>query len=291
MSCCDKSSKCCDPKTDTININDTNTKESSDLKETVKEGYSKIAKQTKKENEYSLCGITGGCSADYSIFAEDYTKLEGYLENADLALGCGVPTSAVKINEGNVVLDLGCGAGNDCFIARSMVGNSGKVIGLDITPEMLKMAWKNTDKTGYNNVEFRFGDIEDMPVSDNVVDVVISNCVLNLVPNKLKAFQEIQRVLKPKGIFSISDIVITKELPEKMRKAAGMYVGCVSGAIIKDEYLKMAQNCGFNTSVIKEKEIKIPEKIMLEYLDEEALKKYVESGTKILSITVVGQKI
>ena len=183
---------CCNPKKSEVNKNSTNESEcvdikgnccsdnnNSDVKNNVKEGYSKIANQSKVKNEQSLCGITGSCNVDFSIFSEDYSQINGYCENADLGLGCGIPTSSVKIKEGDTVLDLGSGAGNDCFIARKMVGNSGKVIGLDMTPEMLIKAWQNTDKMGYNNVEFRFGDIENMPISDNIIDVVISNCVIS----------------------------------------------------------------------------------------------------------------
>ncbi len=277
------------PCTSTSSNIDTNDDQA--IKDMVKENYAKIANQTKEVNTATLCGISGGCcNIDLTIFAEDYSKFDGYVENADLGLGCGVPTSSINIKEGDVVLDLGCGAGNDCFIARNKVGTSGKVIGLDMTPEMLKKAWINTDKAGYNNVEFRFGEIENMPISNNIIDVIISNCVINLVPNKKKAFEEIQRVLKPQGIFSISDMVTTKDLPDYIRKAAEMYAGCVAGAVTKDDYLKIIETCGFNFSVVKEKEIVIPEEIMLGLLKKEEYDEFVKSGSKILSITVVGQK-
>jgi arsenite methyltransferase len=278
MSCCQKESNidCCNNDFDVKNI--------------VKEGYSKIANQSKLQNEQSICGIGQTCGVDYSIFSEDYSNEQGYCENANLGLGCGVPTSAIKINKGNWVLDLGCGAGNDCFLARCMVGEEGKVIGIDFTPEMLKKAWENVDKLGYKNMEFRFGDIEDMPVMSGIIDVVVSNCVINLAPNKNKVFSEINRVLKNNGIFSISDIVIIGELSDKIKKASGMYIGCVSGAMNKDSYIKMINDNGFKTSVVKMKEILIPEKIYLDYLEKEEYDEFIKSGAKIASITVVGQK-
>jgi arsenite methyltransferase len=271
--------------------NSENNNECEDFKSMVKEGYSKIANQSKSHNEQTICGIGGTCCVDYSIFSEDYSKQEGYCETADLGLGCGVPTSVIKINKGDTILDLGSGAGNDCFVARSMVGEEGKVIGLDFTPEMLKKAWANTDKLGYKNVEFRFGDIEDMPIMSGIIDKVISNCVINLAPNKNKVFSEIMRVLKPGGIFSISDIVIVGDLTEKLKKATGMYIGCVSGAMNKEDYLTMMTDLGFKVTVLKEKEILIPEKVYLEHIDKEEYESFVKSGSKIVSITVVGQKV
>lgn len=279
MSCCENKSNCC-----------SSNEIDNDLKDKVKEGYSKIANQSKAHNEQTICGIGGTCTVDYTIFSEDYSKLDGYCETADLGLGCGVPTSSVKINPGDTVLDLGCGAGNDCFIARNMVGNEGKVIGLDFTPQMLKKAWENNDKLGYKNVEFRFGDIEDMPVMNSIIDVVISNCVINLAPNKSSVFKEMMRVLKPGGIFSISDIVTIGDLSDKLKKISGMYIGCVSGAVNKEVYLKMITDIGFKASILKEKEILIPEKVFLEHLSKEEYDDHLKSGVKITSITVVGQK-
>jgi ubiquinone/menaquinone biosynthesis C-methylase UbiE len=263
------------------------------IKEKVKEVYTEVVNQPKKQNDESLCGVGGGscCGIDYTIFSEDYTKLEGYCKNADLGLGCGNPTEGVKIQEGDVVLDLGCGAGNDCFIARNYVGKTGKVIGLDFTPQMLKKAWQNLDAMNFNNIEFRFGDIEDMPVADSIIDVVISNCVINLVPNKKKAFQEIHRVLKPSGFFTISDVVSSKELPIKIKNEANLYAGCVSGAIVKEDYLELIKNIGFSVEVRKEKDVKIPKDIMLQFLSEEEYQKFVDSQIKIMSITVVAKKI
>jgi len=217
--------------------------------------------------------------------------MQGYCKTADLGVGCGIPTQSISLKSGDYVLDLGCGAGNDCFIARSLVGEKGKVIGLDFTPNMLKKAWENSDKMNYNNVEFRFGDIEDMPVATGIIDVVISNCVINLVPNKKKAFDEISRVLKPTGFFSISDVVMNKEIPEKMKSRVDLYAGCVAGAIIKEQYLEIIKNSGFDYEIKKEKEVVLGKENLLKFLSEEETEEYLNKDIRIYSITVVGKKI
>jgi SAM-dependent methyltransferase len=223
--------------------------------------------------------------------ADDYTKLEGYNADANLGLGCGIPTQYAKIKEGDTVIDLGSGAGNDAFVARRFVGGKGKVIGIDFTEAMIEKARANVDKLGFNNIEFRLGDIEKMPVAANRADVVLSNCVLNLVPNKRNVFAEIFRVLKTKGHFSISDIVLEGELPENLKKAAEMYAGCVSGAIQKDDYIKIIHETGFvNISVLKEKRILIPDDILLQYLDEKELARLKGSNLGIYSVTVYAEK-
>lgn len=263
-----------------------------EIKEMVRQKYSEIALQDKETNASSCCGA-GGCSTEvYNIMSEDYVELEGYAKDADLGLGCGLPTVFAKIKEGDTVIDLGSGAGNDCFIARAETGPSGKVIGIDFTPAMIDKARENAEKMGYNNVEFRQGDIEKMPVGGNMADVVVSNCVLNLVPNKKAVFAEIFRVLKPGGHFSISDIVLTGNLPEKLQSAAEMYAGCVAGAIHKDEYLGYIQEVGFqNITVQKNKPIIIPEDILSGYLTEEEVKEYLDTETSIRSITVYAEKM
>ncbi len=261
------------------------------LKEIVKQKYSEIALQDKETNQSSCCGA-GGCSTEvYNIMSDDYTTLEGYNPDADLGLGCGLPTQFANINKGDTVIDLGSGAGNDCFVARAETGETGKVIGIDFTPAMIDKARENAEKRGFNNVEFRQGDIEKMPVTSNVADVIVSNCVLNLVPNKDGVFKEIFRVLKPGGHFSISDVVLVGNLPEPLRKDAEMYAGCVSGAIQKQEYLELIRQNGFqNITVQKEKPIIIPDDILKNYLNEEELNKFKNGTTGIFSVTVFAQK-
>ena len=207
------------------------------LKELVRKKYSEIALQQKEDNQASCCGATCCSTEVYNIMSDDYTKLDGYTPDADLGLGCGLPTQFAKIKKGDVVIDLGSGAGNDAFIARAETGETGKVIGIDFSDAMLNKARTNADKLRFNNVEFRFGDIEKMPVIAGTADVIVSNCVLNLVPNKDAVLKDIYRVLKPGGHFSISDVVLIGILPVGLQKSAEMYSGCISGAIQKDEYL------------------------------------------------------
>lgn len=261
------------------------------IKQVVKDIYSGIALQSKEENASSCCG-TGGCSTvDYSIFSEDYSKLEGYNPDADLSLGCGIPTQFAGIKKGQTLVDLGSGAGNDCFVARALVGEKGKVIGLDMTEAMINKARSNADKLGFNNVEFRLGDIEKMPIAGNTADVVISNCVLNLVPDKQKAFSEIYRVLKPGAHFCISDVVLKGILPEKLKNAAEMYAGCVSGALQKDDYLNSINQAGFkNIEIHAEKQILIPEDILSNFLSSSEIGEMKNSSLGIFSITVYGEK-
>lgn len=264
-----------------------------ELKELVKEKYGQIANQSIKENLASCCGATSSCCGDeaYTIMADDYKDLEGYNPDADLGLGCGLPTEYAKMKEGDTVIDLGSGAGNDAFIARRVVGDKGKVIGVDFTEAMIERARANAEKLGLNNVEFRFGDIEKLPIGNDRADVIISNCVLNLVPNKQKVFAEILRVLKPGAHFSISDIVLEGELPEKLRNAAEMYAGCVSGAIPKKEYLGIIEATGFNhIHIQKEKKITIPDDILLQYISNEELEEVKTKDMGIYSITVYAEK-
>lgn len=262
-----------------------------ELKELVRQKYSEIALQDKETNASSCCGA-GGCSTEvYNIMSEDYTQLKGYNPDADLGLGCGLPTEFAQIKPGDTVIDLGSGAGNDCFIARSLTGETGKVIGIDFTEAMINKARINADKLGYNNVEFRQGDIEQMPVGGGVADVVVSNCVLNLVPNKKNVINEIFRVLKSGGHFSISDIVLDGILPANLQQAAEMYAGCVSGAIQKEEYLGFIKEAGFESITIqKEKKITIPDDILSGYLGAEEITAFKNSGTGIYSITVFARK-
>lgn len=266
-------------------------KTDNDLKQLVKEKYSEIASQPYAQNAASCCGA-GGCSTEvYNIMSEDYTKLEGYNPDADLGLGCGLPTAFAQIKSGDTVVDLGSGAGNDCFVARSIAGEKGKVIGIDFTEKMIEKARENADKLGFNNVEFRLGDIEQMPLTANVADVVVSNCVLNLVPNKFNVLKEVCRVLKPGGHFSISDIVLEGVLPEQLQQAAEMYAGCVSGAIQKQVYLELIEANGFvNITIQKEKQIFLPDDILNQYMAAEEIAAFRNSGAGIFSITVYAEK-
>lgn len=261
------------------------------IKELVKQKYSEIALQSKETNLSSCCGA-GGCSTEvYSIMSDDYTTLAGYNPDADLGLGCGLPTEFALIKKGDTVIDLGSGAGNDCFVARNATGEDGRVIGVDFTPAMIEKARINAQKLEFYNVEFRQGDIENLPVTANVADVVISNCVLNLVPNKNKVFSEIFRVLKTGGHFSISDVVLIGELPEALRKDAEMYAGCVAGAIQKDEYLDLITSNGFsNITIQKEKQIVIPDDILKNYLSDAEITDFKSGVTGIFSITVFAEK-
>ena len=262
-----------------------------DLKDIVRQKYSEIALQNKETNESSCCGASGCSTEVYNIMSEDYTELEGYNAAADLGLGCGLPTQFAKIKMGDTVIDLGSGAGNDCFIARREAGENGKIIGIDFTPAMIEKARTNADNLGFNNVEFRQGDIEKMPVTANIADVVVSNCVLNLVPNKQEVFKEIFRVLKPGGHFSISDVVLVGELPDGLKKDAEMYAGCVAGAIQKPDYLQLIISAGFTEIVIqKEKIITVPDDILKNYLSPDDLAQFKNGDTGIFSITVYAEK-
>jgi ubiquinone/menaquinone biosynthesis C-methylase UbiE len=258
------------------------------IKDIVKEKYGRVAQQvTPRCCSSSCCSDTD----KDTTFSEDYSQLEGYYAGADLHLGCGVPTQFAQMAAGDIVLDLGSGAGNDVFVARRIVGEEGKVIGVDMTEEMIVRARQNQGKLGYQNVEFRLGEIEALPVAEEEVDVTLSNCVLNLVPDKRKAFQEIYRVLKPGGHFCISDIVLRGKLPEKLQVAAALYTGCVAGALQQEHYLRAIQDAGFVEVDIKaERQISISDALLTEYLNADEIKTYRESGTGILSITVFGKK-
>lgn len=266
-------------------------KTESEIKEMVKQKYSEIALQDKTTNQSSCCGA-GSCSTEvYNIMSDDYTEMNGYNPDADLGLGCGLPTQFAAIKKGDVVIDLGSGAGNDCFIARAETGESGKVIGIDFTDAMINKARENAEKLNFNNVEFRQGDIEHMPVSANTADVIVSNCVLNLVPNKNNVFAEIYRVLKPGGHFSISDVVLQGNLPDQLRNTAEMYAGCVSGAVQKDTYMELIKINGFsNIKIQKEKAIIIPDDILANYLSAAELEAFKSGETGIFSISVYAEK-
>ena len=257
-----------------------------EIKEVVKEKYGEIA-----EKKSSCCGSTSKV-VDYTIMQDDYKNLKGYVADADLGLGCGMPTELAGIEDGNTVVDLGSGAGNDVFVSRALVGEKGRVIGIDFTQEMIDKANQNKNKVGFSNVEFKLGEIEDMPLENDIADVVVSNCVLNLVPDKEKAFAEMYRIIKPGGHFCVSDIVLKGELPEGLRKSAAMYAGCVSGAIQQEDYLGILEETGFkNVEVKKTKVIELPDDILKNYLNEEEMNIFKEKKIGIFSITVVGYKV
>jgi arsenite methyltransferase len=266
--------------------------EADKIKDAVKEKYGQIAVQSDKE---SGCGCGCGCSGEqdisWSIMNDEYSKMEGYYKDADLQLGCGLPTEFADIKKGDTVVDLGSGAGNDVFVARTIAGDEGKVIGIDFTNEMIEKANNNNAKLGYKNVEFRFGDIESLPLEENTVDVVISNCVLNLVPDKVKAFSEINRILKPGGHFCVSDIVTKGGLSDELRNNMALYAGCISGALEQDEYIDVIKQTGFkNIEIKKSKVVPIPESILKDYLKNNDPDDLKEGRKGIFSITVTGYK-
>ena len=273
------------------------------IKEVVRQKYGAIAEQPTRTGgpvgpaeANSCCGPTSCCGPEVDanvpiVMAQDYQELNGYMADADLGLGCGLPTQFAQIKPGDVVVDLGSGAGNDCFVARAETGETGRVIGLDMTPPMIDRARKNAKALGFTNVEFVYGDIEDMPLPENLADVVVSNCVMNLVPDKRKAFGETYRILKPGGHFSISDIVLKGELPEGLQRDAEMYVGCVSGAIQKEEYLQLVQEAGFtNITVQKERGISLPDDVLQNYLSTDEIADYRQEDKGIYSVTVYAEK-
>jgi SAM-dependent methyltransferase len=264
-----------------------------ELKQVVKEKYGEIAKASKSSGccGPTCCGGEESKIVGYTVMKDEYDNLEGYVAEADLGLGCGLPTEYAGIKKGDTVVDLGSGAGNDVFVARAIVGDEGRVIGLDMTEEMIDKANKNNAKLGYKNVEFYLGDIEQMPFENNISDVVVSNCVLNLVPDKQKAFSEIYRVLKPGAHFCVSDIVIKGELPEGLKKSAEMYAGCVAGALQQDEYLGIIKEAGFkNIEIKKTKVIELPDEVLRDYISDSEIEMFKKSSTGIFSITVVGYK-
>jgi len=269
-----------------------NMESSDELKQVVKEKYGEIAKAAKSTGcGPSCCGGSEAKIVGYTVIEDEYDHLEGYVADADLGLGCGIPTEYAGIKKGDTVVDLGSGAGNDVFVARAIVGDEGKVIGLDMTEEMIEKANINNVKLGYKNVEFRLGDIERMPLGNDLADVVVSNCVLNLVPDKQKAFAEIYRILKPGAHFCVSDIVIQGEMTDELKKSAEMYAGCVSGALKQEEYIGIIKGSGFkNIEIKKSKRIDLPDEMLSQFVSDEGIKEYKKNLKGIFSITVVASK-
>lgn len=263
------------------------TNDPSEIKSVVREKYGAIAVSSS-----SCCGPTNCCGdGTINVSPNEYTQLDGYVKDADLGLGCGLPTMFAKIRQGETVVDLGSGAGNDVFVARRIVGDNGHVVGVDMTPAMIEKANQNNAGLGYKNVEFRLGEIEQLPVDENFADLVISNCVLNLVPDKQKAFSEIARVLKPGGRFSISDLVLTGPLPESVRTATALYIGCIAGATTTDAYMTYIAKAGLTNVVIaSSKKVDLPEEVLRNYATEAEIREFAGSGTEVLSITVTGFK-
>ena len=223
--------------------------EKKNVRRIVRDRYGKVAK-----SQSSCCGPT-------KVSAEDVSKAMGYSaqeldsipDAANMGLGCGNPTAIASLKEGETVVDLGSGGGLDCFLAAQKVGDSGKIIGVDMTPDMIDLARDNAEKNNFENVEFRLGEIENLPVGDDTADIIISNCVINLSPEKQRVFNEAFRVLKPRGRIVISDIVLLQELPEELRNNETLLAGCVAGAELKDKYLEMIANAGFENIVVTEK--------------------------------------
>jgi arsenite methyltransferase len=256
------------------------------VKEMVKEKYAGLAVKSQ-----SCCGGGSSKIVGYTVMQDEYDNQKGYVPEADLKLGCGMPTEYAGIKEGDTVVDLGSGAGNDVFVARALVGEKGSVIGVDFTPEMIAKAERNKTKLGYNNVEFRLGEIESIPLKENTANVVVSNCVLNLVPNKEKAFREMFRIIKIGGHFCVSDIVILGNLPAELQKSAEMYAGCVAGAIQEDAYINLLKEVGFvNVEIKKTKTINLPDEVLAQYLTSNQIQDFRSSKVGIFSITVVGYK-
>ena len=265
-----------------------------DKKELVKQRYSELALNSESLKEEPCCCGTNPAQPSkktFTIMSEDYTKLEGYEKDADLGVGCGIPTEYAAIKKGDTVVDLGSGAGNDCFVARAEVGESGQVIGIDFSSQMIEKARKNAAKRGYTNVKFLEGDIEQMPLPDNTADVVVSNCVLNLLPQKNKIFKEVNRVLKPGGHFCISDVVLEGHFPKEFTNNAAMYAGCISSAIQKDEYIGEIEKAHFKSITIqKTKTVEIPDDVLEEHLSKDTIADYKAGNVGIYSITVIGVK-
>ncbi len=252
-----------------------------ELKKLVREKYAGIAAASQEG-----CGCCSN-EPEYINIGESYTTIEGYVPESDLGLGCGLPTQSVGISPGDTVVDLGSGAGNDVFIARRLTGEKGRVIGIDMTEEMVQKARANNRKLGFTNVEFKTGDIEAIPLPDRIADVVISNCVINLAPDKACVFAEIHRILKNGGHFCVSDIVTRGNIPEPIRRSAEMYAGCVAGAVDEQTYLDLIHQAGFSSAYVNSiRRIELPEALLDKFLSPPEINN--EYG--IYSITVSGTK-
>jgi arsenite methyltransferase len=263
-----------------------------EIRTLVRERYGAIAREATSCCAPAACGCGTEMAPDgLNVIGDAYAGIAGRLADADLNLGCGVPTRHAALQLGETVLDLGSGAGNDVFIAHHEVGPEGRVIGVDMTPDMIAKARANAGKLGFDNVEFRLGEIEHLPVEAGSIDVIISNCVLNLLPDKAPAFAEMFRVLRPGGRFCVSDIVATGELPEGVRQAAGLYVGCIAGALPQAEYLGLIAAAGFGDVRIAEaKPIGLPDEALAPHMSDEEIAAFRASGVALRSVTVLATK-
>jgi SAM-dependent methyltransferase len=267
------------------------------LREVVRSKYAEIARKQPAADSSSCCGpnsgsgCCAGAEAGVDMIGDAYAGVSGYVAEADLGLGCGVPVGHAGLRPGQTVLDLGSGAGLDAFVARAEVGADGHVIGVDMTAEMIAKARANAQQSGYRNVEFRLGEIEHLPVLSDSVDVVISNCVLNLVPDKRRAFAEIFRVLRPGGHFCVSDIVASQALPEWIQGIADAYAGCVAGAIPREEYLRIIAESGFGEiDVAAERHIHVPAELIAQSLTAAQRAEAERQDLHVLSVTVKAVK-
>ena len=263
--------------------------EKNKIKEIVRENYAKVASSNSCccSSSVSCCGQPGIEKEISSNIGYSKEEMEKVPEGSNLGLGCGNPVALASIKKGEIILDLGSGAGFDCFLAADKVGPEGKVIGIDMTPQMIEKAVENARKGGYKNVEFRLGEIEDLPVEDSSIDLIISNCVVNLSPDKDKVFKEAYRVLKPSGRIMVSDIVLTEELPDYIKNNTSAYVSCISGAIIKESYLKIIEKTGFKNIKVFD-EVNFP----INFINNDKPDDIVESALEksILSIKVLAIK-
>ena len=259
------------------------------LREMVRQKYADVV--TSSNCCTPCCGGEDKAGDEFNMIGDAYDGVSGYVADADLSLGCGVPVEHAGLQPGQTVLDLGSGAGLDVFVARSEVGESGHVIGVDMTSEMVAKARENSEKSGFDNVEFRLGEIEHLPVLSDSIDVVISNCVLNLVPDKQRAFAEIFRVLKPGGHFCISDIVSSRELPDWVKGVAEAYAGCVAGAIPREDYLTLIDGTGFSqVNVASERRIDVPAELIAQTLNAEQQQEAERNDLHVMSVTVTATK-
>ena len=277
---------CCDDTAST-DVQQTTPDTGTEIKAAVREKYAALASTSEDGSRGPAC-----CGdLEVSMIGDEYTGVEGYVAEADLGLGCGLPTEVANLQAGDVVLDLGAGAGLDAFVARQIVGEAGRVLGVDMTPEMVEKARANAQRLGYDNVAFLLGEIEALPVDGSTVDVVISNCVLNLVPDKDQAFREMYRVLRAGGHFCVSDVVATGSIPPALRRSAELYAGCVAGVIEQEAYLAKLQAAGFtDVRIVRQKPINLPDEVLLDVLSPGDVTRFRRSGVALRSVTVYGER-